>query len=156
MLSKILKTLRLAESTLLVALFLILLLVAVAQIIARNVFSGGILWGDDLVRMGVLWITMVGGMVATGEDGHIRIDLVQRVANDFWIRITRTVTNIGASAICLLVAYASVKFVHWEFLDARPGVGAIPAWIFVSMIPFAMFVMGVRYLIQVFVPVRSS
>ena len=155
MLSKILKSLRLAESTLLVALFLILLLVAVVQIIARNVFAGGILWGDDLVRMSVLWIAMVGGMVATGEDGHIRIDLINRFASAFLLRITRTFTNVSAAAICFLVGYASIRFVHWEFIDQTLGVGSIPAWIFVSIIPFALFVMGIRYVIQIFVPNKS-
>lgn len=155
MLSKILRSLRFAESTLLVVLFLILLLVAVVQIVARNVLAGGILWGDDLVRMAVLWIALVGGMVATGEDGHIRIDLINRFASDLWIRVTRIFTNAGAAIVCFLVGYASVEFVHWEFIDQTLGVGSIPAWIFVSIIPFALLVMGIRYVIQIFIPPTS-
>ena len=52
---------------------------AVLQIILRNVFATGLVWGDDLLRHGVLWISILGASRATLEKKHIRIDLLPRV-----------------------------------------------------------------------------
>ena len=64
MLTRILKYLRWFESGLLVTLFLVMLLVACAQVVARNFFGTGFLWGEELVRMAVLWTTMIGALAA--------------------------------------------------------------------------------------------
>ncbi|MGD9168421.1 MAG: TRAP transporter small permease subunit, partial [Syntrophobacterales bacterium] len=52
---------------------------AVAQIILRNFLSSGLVWGDDLLRHGVLWISLLGATRATLESKHIRIDLLSRI-----------------------------------------------------------------------------
>ena len=68
------------EDSLLIGLVAGLLLVAVAQIILRNVFGAGLLWADPAMRIAVLWIAMVGGMVACREGGHIKINLFDMYA----------------------------------------------------------------------------
>ena len=51
---------------------------AAGQVLLRNFFDGGVYWGDSAVRVMVLWVTMLGAMVASRDDSHIRIDLVGR------------------------------------------------------------------------------
>ena len=63
------------EDSLLIGLVAGLLLVAVAQIILRNAFGEGLLWAEPAMRIAVLWIAMIGGMVACREGGHIKINL---------------------------------------------------------------------------------
>ncbi|MEL0163094.1 MAG: hypothetical protein VW842_09470, partial [Halieaceae bacterium] len=48
------------EDSLLIGLVAGLLLVAVAQIIVRNVLGEGLLWAEPAMRIAVLWIAMVG------------------------------------------------------------------------------------------------
>ena len=67
------------EKWVLVLLLGFLTAFAVAQIILRNFFSFGLVWGDDLLRHGVLWISFLGAARATLERKHIRIDLLPRV-----------------------------------------------------------------------------
>ena len=59
------------EDSLLIGLVASLLLLAVAQIVLRNAFGEGILWAEPVMRIAVLWIAMIGGMVACREGGHI-------------------------------------------------------------------------------------
>ena len=47
-----------------------------------KLFDGGVYWGDSAVRVMVLWVTMLGAMVASRDDSHIRIDLVGRFLKD--------------------------------------------------------------------------
>ena len=51
------------EDSLLIGLVAGLLLVAVTQIILRNVFGAGLLWADPAMRIALLWLAMVGGLV---------------------------------------------------------------------------------------------
>ena len=152
MLTRILKYLRWFESGLLVSLFLVMLLVACAQVVARNFFGTGFLWGEELVRMAVLWTTMVGALAAIGHSGHIRIDVIERLVPDRWLPLLNAVANLFATVICFVVAYFSLDLIVWEFGERNSSIGIIPSWILVSVIPCVAFAMGVRHAIQAFKP----
>lgn len=151
MLTRILRYLRWLESGTLVVLFAAMLLVASAQIVMRNLFGTGFIWGEELTRMSVLWITMIGGLAAIGQRSHIRIDIAERFVPERWMPGLKVVANISASLICFVLAYFSLVLVRWEFEDGYTGIGFVPSWILVSIIPFAGFAMGIRFAIQVFV-----
>ena len=51
---------------------------ALYQIVLRNIIGTGIVWGDILIRLMVLWLGMVGAMAATRQRKHISVDLVTR------------------------------------------------------------------------------
>ncbi len=66
------------EDGMLVGLLLLLIGMAVAQIFLRNFLGSGILWGDALLRVAVLWIGLLGAMAASRRGAHIGIDVVSR------------------------------------------------------------------------------
>jgi TRAP-type C4-dicarboxylate transport system permease small subunit len=70
---------RLLENIILVTLLSGMILLAVGQIVLREVFDTGIIWADQLVRLIVLWLAMMGAMAACREDRHIRIDALSSV-----------------------------------------------------------------------------
>ena len=66
------------EDIILVGLFVIMCSMVVVQVILRNFLSSGIIWGDVMVRITVLWIGLVGAMVASRKGNHISIELIAR------------------------------------------------------------------------------
>ena len=64
------------ETILLVFILVSMILIAVGQIIMREVFEVGFGWIDELVRLMVLWIALVGSIAACRENRHIRIDII--------------------------------------------------------------------------------
>lgn len=148
-LDKALACLRLASNALLVGLFLIMLLVAAGQVIAREL-GFGFYWGDDLVRMSVLWVTMVGAVIAVGDSKHIRIDLVDRFLSKNLLRVVQAVAYLLTAAVCALFGYFSIDMIGWDYVDQTPGVGKIPAWIFELVIPVSAFLMTIRFILQAF------
>ena len=60
MIDRLAAGLKFIEDGLLVVLLSSMILVAAYQVIARNFFDTGILWGDGMVRVLVLWVTFVG------------------------------------------------------------------------------------------------
>ncbi len=62
-------------------LFLLLagmILLATGQIALRNFFAAGVIWGDELLRIILLWLALFGAMAASRDNKHINIDIVSR------------------------------------------------------------------------------
>ena len=148
MLDRLSRTLRQVESALLVALLGAMICVAVYQVLARNLFGTGLTWGDPMVRVALLWVTMVGGMVASASDQHIRIDLVARFLSPAVARRLGRVTSAFTAAVCFGLAWFSVTLVLWDYRDGTSGFGPVPAWVCELVIPAGAAVMGLRYLVR--------
>ena len=149
------RTIEIVETCLLAALLAAMLGVAVFQIVVRNAFSTGIIWGEDLIQVAVLWLTMVGGAVAAGADSHIRIDLVSRFAGPVVQAVAARLTALFTAVLCAALGWYSIELIRWDFVDGSPGVGAVPAWICEMIIPAAAAVMALRYLRHAIWPVRA-
>jgi TRAP-type C4-dicarboxylate transport system permease small subunit len=148
LLTKLHRFLRRLEVGLLVGLLLLMIVVAAYQVLARNLVGGGVVWGDPLVRIALLWITLVGAMVAVGSDSHIRIDVVARFASDRLQRVIARATNLFAGCMCGILGWSSLTFIQWEYSDQTLAFGVVPAWICQLIIPVAATVMALRYAVQ--------
>jgi TRAP-type C4-dicarboxylate transport system permease small subunit len=134
------------EDSLLIGLVAGLLLVAVAQIILRNVLGEGLLWAEPAMRIAVLWIAMIGGMVACREGGHIKINLFDLYVQGRARRVLAALAHLGACATCAALAYASWLFVGYERMDGMTTFLNLPAWWFESILPVGFAVMTLRFL----------
>ena len=134
------------EDSLLIALVSSFLLLAVAQIVLRNAFGEGILWAEPAMRIAVLWIAMIGGMVACREGGHIKINLFEVYAEGRARRVLAGLAHLGAFLTCAALAYASWLFVGYERMDGMTTFLNLPAWWFESILPVGFAVMALRFL----------
>ena len=150
------RAIEIVETSLLTILLGAMLGVAIYQIVARNAFGTGIIWGEDLIQAAVLWLTLVGGAVAAGPDSHIRIDLVARFASPKFQNVAARLTALFTAFLCGALGWYSIEFIKWDFIDGTPGVGAVPAWIFETIIPVASAVIAVRYLRHAIWPQRKG
>jgi len=150
------RVIEVVETGLLAILFGAMLAMAIYQIVARNAFGTGVIWGEDLVQAAVLWLTLVGGAVAAGPDSHIRIDLVSRFADPKFQAVAARLTALFTACLCAALGWFSIEVIKWDYIDGTPGVGAIPAWICQTIIPIAAAVMALRYLGHAIWPRRKD
>jgi len=134
------------ESGLLIGLLLLMIIIAVIQIVMRNFMGAGLIWAESLLRITVLWLALLGAMVASRKNEHIAIDVLAdklpKKLKGIIVRLTRTVTAL----ICFTIAWFSLKFVLDEYEYGGIAFGIIPHWLCESIIPFSFFVMAIRYL----------
>ena len=149
------RALALVETSLLVVLLAAMIAVAGYQVLARNLFGGGLVWGSDLVHVAMLWATMVGAVSAARTNRHIRIDLVARFAGPRLREIAERLTSAFSAVLCGALGWFSVDVIRWDFIDGTPGVGAVPAWVCESIIPLAAGVMTLDYLARAIWPRRG-
>ena len=135
MTDRLLAGIRFIESGLLVLLLSSMILLAAYQVIARNFFDTGILWGDALVRVLVLWVTFIGATIAARDDEHIRIDLLTRfigeISNRWLVRFRSAFTAV----IAAIFAWYSLQFVILDYQDGIIAFARVPAWICELVMP---------------------
>ncbi len=136
------------EAGLLIGLLLLMIVIAVIQIVMRNFMGAGLIWAESLLRITVLWLALLGAMVASRNDEHIAIDvLVNKLPQKFRgkvVRFTRAVTAF----ICFIIAWFGLKFVLDEYEYGGIAFGIIPHWLCEAIIPFSFCIMAIRYAIS--------
>jgi TRAP-type C4-dicarboxylate transport system permease small subunit len=153
--NRLLRFLGLLEDGLLVGLFALLVGIAVIQILLRNVLGGGIVWGEILVRLLVLWIGLVGGMVASREGKHISIDVVNRYLSARAKGISEAVVELFTALVCAIAAFYSLRFVLSEFAYGSSAFARVPAWVCESVIPAAFTVIALRHFLSFLINIRN-
>ena len=134
------------EDTVLVGLLLLMICMAVLQIFMRNLFDSGILWGDSLVKVLVLWIGLMGAMIASRNSHHISIDILSKFLPEQIKKITNFIISVFTSIVCGVMAYYSLRFVIMEKQDGYTAFANIPAWACESIIPIAFTIISLRYI----------
>ena len=134
-----------AENTLLVILLLGMIGLSAAQIILRNFFDIGFFWTDELLRLLVLWIAVVGAVAASRTDRHISINLVENYLGERSLAVTRLIVHAFSAAICALVTWYSIDFVKTSHEYGDELLGGIPAWWLQFVLPLGFGLITYRY-----------
>lgn len=135
------------EDSLLVLLLVAMIVLAFLQILLRNVFGIGFVWIDPLVRQMLLWVALLGAMVATRERNHITVDALSRFLKGRARCAVGFLCDLFATAICALLAYATFQVFAQEFRDPKLGqfVRGLPVWASLATLPAAFSIMTVRF-----------
>lgn len=144
MIDKLRRVLHLFENSLLVAALTAMLLIAIMQIFLRNFFDGGFLWAESFLRILVLWVAMLGALIATRENNHITIDALTRFLPGR--KFILLVSNFAAGTICGVVSWYAFEFVGYEYQDQTVAFANIPTWLCQSILPVGFAGMSLRFL----------
>lgn len=144
--SKVLTVLGVVEDALLVLLLGAMIAVAGAQIVLRNLFDGALVWADPLLRVAVLWVGMIGAMVATRSDHQITIDVVSRFLSERWRAGVRVLTDLFTAVVAAVVAWASLRLVLEDRAAGGLKISFVPVWVCETVLPVAFAIIALRYL----------
>lgn len=143
--NKFLSIINKIEDSLLVLILSSMIILAVFQIISRNLFSEGVVWIDPLLRTLVLWIGLAGAIVATRQDNHIRIDIFTKYFPNHWLKSIHRLVYLFTFFICMIIAWHAGRFVLSEYEYGTIAFAAVPAWLTASIIPLSFFLIAIRY-----------
>ena len=153
---RILRVVETVEDALLVVILAGMVVLAVAQIAARNLMGGGMLWADPALRVMVLWVGLIGAMVATRYDKQISVDAVSRFLPDRWKAIIRVVTDLFTAAVSAVVAWNAWRLVEDDRAAGTTLFASIPLWVCEMILPVAFVVIALRYLVYAGLHVRRA
>ncbi len=138
---------RLLENIFLSTLLAGMIGLAASQILLRWSGAGSFVWGDEAIRLMVLWIAMVAGVASAREDRHIAIDVLSRFLSPRGKSIAAVFVDLFTSLVCLVLAWYGWVMVEFAIEGGDKFFSNLPAWIFQAIIPVAFLLMAYRYLI---------
>lgn len=138
---------RAAEDAVLVVILTGMIGLAAAQIVMRNFLNVGIIWGDELLRMLVLWIALAGAVAASRTDKHINIAILDRFLPERAGLAVKVVLHAFTASVCAVVAWYSVLFVQTSHEYGDVILGGVPAWIPQLVLPVGFGLICYRYLL---------
>ena len=150
--NKFIKLVNSFEDGLLVLILSSMIVLAVFQIISRNLLGDGVVWIDPLLRTLVLWIGLSGAVVATRTDNHIRIDIFTKYFPKHIIKHVQRFVYLFTLSICLLIAWHAARFVYSEYEYQTIAFSGVPAWVTALIIPVSFSLIAVRYALLIVSP----
>ncbi len=138
---------RLVENVALVALLSGMMLLAVGQIVLREFFNTGFVWADELVKLMVLWLAMVGSVAACRDNRHIRIDLLSHLLPGNAVRLARIVVDLFAAGVALVIAWHAWRYLGLEIEFEDTVLVDTPAWVAHSIVPLAFALIAWRFVV---------
>ena len=150
--NKFIKLIDVIEDSLLVVILSSMIMLAVYQIISRNLFSEGVVWIDPLLRTLVLWVGLAGAVVATRTDHHIQINVFAKYLPRILLPYVKRLVYLFTLLICLLIAWHAARFVISEYEYGTIAFAAVPAWLTAIIIPVSFLLIAIRYALLIITP----
>ncbi len=136
-----------AENVALVTFLSALILLAVGQIVLRELFNTGFAWADELVKLIVMWLALIGAIAAARENRHIRIDLLSHLLPQTAVLVTRIVVDLFAAAVSAIIAWNTWRYLQLEIEFEETVLIDTPAWIAHLIIPLAFALISYRFVV---------
>jgi C4-dicarboxylate transporter, DctQ subunit len=136
------------EGAILIFLLLVMLIMGFGQVVLRNFFSGGIVWGDILLRHLVLWIGFLGATLATSGERHLNIDALTRYLPERVKGFIAALANLFAAVVCFLLYRASIVFIGFEIENNSTVFGDIPSWFAEIIIPVGYGLLTFHFVVR--------
>jgi len=155
-LTRLLRLSALFEDGILVLVLATMVVLAVAQIVLRNVFSSGLVWGDALLRVMVLWVAMLGAVAATRDDRQITVDVLGRILPPRAKAAVRVLTDVFTAAVSAFLVWCGWRLILVDRLDGSIAFASVPVWVCELVLPLAFAIIGWRYAVFAVVHLRQA
>lgn len=143
---RVLRYVNLMEDGLLIGLLALMIVLAAAQIVMRNVLGTGVAGSDQLLRLLVLWVGLLGAIAASRDDKQIKFDVFSRHLPTALRLAVRCIVDLFTAAVSATVAWQAGRFVHSEYVAGSMAFVSVPAWLAESILPLAFGLITLRYL----------
>jgi TRAP-type C4-dicarboxylate transport system permease small subunit len=144
------------EGWLVILLLTVMMLLAFTQVVLRNGWNSGLIWGDIVLRHLVLWIGFLGAALAASQNRHINVDALTRFLSARVKGLFSILTNLFASVVCFLLFRAGMTFIEFEIADRHEVYAQIPSWYVQVIIPAGFLLIAIHFLIRAAVSVEET
>lgn len=99
------------ENAILILFLSAMMLLSFAQVVLRNFFQWGFVWGDSFLRYLVFFIGLLAASLATRDEKHINIDAFAKILSPKAKEIAAVLTNLFAATVTFFLTRASINFI---------------------------------------------
>ena len=147
-LARLIQLITWCENGLLFVLLVLMVSLAGAQIVSRNLLDLSLVGADQLLRLLVLWVALLGAVAASRDGKHIRVDALARWLPPRGQATADAVADLFTTSVCGVLAWQAGRFVAAEQQSGALVFGALPAWVAQFILPLAFALVALRYLLR--------
>ena len=147
------------EGWLLILFLSLMVSLTFLQVILRSLFihahvgwandlMGSLDWAEPFVRLLVLWVTFLGASLVTGENKHIKIDLLTQIIPASWLPVLNVLLSLAGALVTALMLKASLFYVGTEMSFGGNLFLNVPNWIGQLILPAGFLLMCFRFLVR--------
>jgi tripartite ATP-independent transporter DctM subunit len=92
-----------------------------AGVFMRYVMRNALIWSDELATILLLWLAMLGAVVAYRRGEHIRMTALLRRVSDDTKNVLEAISSVVVAIFVIEVMPASLKFFQQEVIDLTPA-----------------------------------
>ena len=137
------------ESSLIVILLGVMVMLAFLQVILRNLFSFGFLWADPLLRYMVMWVGFLGAVIATREEKHFGVDFLTRYFSQRFLHGTKIFVDSFAAVVAFLLMRAAYQFLMEGISADEKDIFELPRRIYFAIIPLGFGLIGLHFVFNI-------
>jgi TRAP-type C4-dicarboxylate transport system permease small subunit len=133
------------ENALLIGMLALMVGLAAAQIFFRNFLDMSIFGADQMLRLLVLWVALLGAIAASREGKHIHVDAIARWLPDRVKSGVVAMTDLFTLVVCLVLAWQSLRFMQSARESGEMAFGSLPVWVAELILPLGFTLIALRY-----------
>jgi TRAP-type C4-dicarboxylate transport system permease small subunit len=150
------RLIHLLEVTAAAGLVIALVIVGSVRFMFERVAGVELSWADDVLSALLLWLVMVGSMVAAGQLRHTRAHLLEALLPFSWASTLRRLGFAFSGVICLVLVWYSLHTILLEYEFRQLAFGPVPVWLVQAIVPLGFTIMAARFVAWAMIPPAES
>ena len=153
---KIIDVLRKIIELVLIGIVVLQSVLLMASVFFRYILNSPIIWGDEIVRYSLIWMTFIGAALATKEKQHIQVDVIDMILPKWGQKLTNGLADVIVVGFMAFMIYYGIRMTDFQ----RGMFGETLSWfsyayVYVS-IPIGAFFMILFTITKYFTPEETS
>lgn len=110
--------------------FVVVVLMAVYY---RYVLNDSLVWTEEFIRFTLFWLVLIGAALVALENGHLRIEVVQRIAPEPVANALESLARLCTIAFCVILAWQTYEL-FGRTTGTSPALRFPMRWVYAAMI----------------------
>jgi TRAP-type C4-dicarboxylate transport system permease small subunit len=111
----------------------LMVVVVTWQVVSRYALGDPSQWTEEVARMLLIWVGLLGGVYAYREKAHLGLDLLYQKVGDAGKRRLDIITDVSCGLFALMVLViggGSLVQLTWELRQTTAALGIPMAWVY--------------------------
>lgn len=137
---------------LLIVLLLTMACIVFANVVLRYTTGESLVWGEEISRHMMIWVTFLGAGLVLRFGGHVAVDSLHSAVRRPLARVIRFVIVAGIGVFCGVMTYFSSLYVWATRFQTTAATDISIAWIYLAMpIGFVLMFLHLLFIARRFI-----
>ncbi|WP_024821680.1 TRAP transporter small permease [Aminobacterium mobile] len=136
---------------------IIMALVAIINVIGRNLFQHSLTWAEEVTQFTIVWVTFVGTSYAARIGAHIRMSALSDVLGPRGRKILMIIISAGTAVLMFYLSWYAYLYVAKLAEIKKQTLGLhIPLYLIMLWVPVGFVMTGIQYVLAVIKNLKSE